>query len=50
MKCPGKHCYDHEELEQPRSLCLHHLDYLSQGFRAYPACPGERMIKNIDQK
>ena len=33
-----------------RSLCLHHLDYLSQGFRAYPACPGERMIKNIDQK
>ncbi len=33
-----------------RSLCLHHLDYLSQGFRAYPVCPGERMIKNIDQK
>jgi hypothetical protein len=33
-----------------RSLRLHYLDYLSQGFRAYPACPGERMIKNIDQK
>ena len=46
--CLGKQCYDHEELEQPRSFFLHDLDYLPQGFRAYPACPGERMIKHID--
>ena len=45
-----KHCYDHEELAKPRSFFLHDLDYLPEGFRAYPACSSERMIKNIDQK
>jgi len=50
MNCLEKQGYAHEKLQQFLSFCLHDLDYLPKGFRTDLACPGERMIKHIDQK